>query len=1072
MTYARGDEMADTLDAGAAKSHTRLGTGETGEGRVPPAALRERYEEIHLIGEGAMGTVFRGWDPRLGRAVALKLLKSDDPDDTRRFLAEARAQARVQHDNVCRVYEVGEADGEPYIAMELIDGVPLDRAHPRMTLEQKVKVIREVAAALHEAHRLGLVHRDIKPGNIMVMTAEDGSLKPYVVDFGLAREVASSSGETLNNAIVGTPSYMSPEQAEGKTTLLDRRTDVYSLGATLYELIAGRTPFVGANAMSILTKVILEDAPGLGSIRRGVPTELETIVMTCLQRDPSRRYESARALGDDLQRFLDGEPILAKRASLAYVVWAKARKNRAVVLVASIGLSVALILGGMWVNAARHASEQARLARELGEDVKYAELFLRSAYGFPAHDIEREHRVVRARLAEIERRMAAAGRAGEGPGHYALGRGHLALHEYETARKQLERAFGAGYTKPEVHYALGLALGGRYQEELDGARRIEDGAAREAAIRKAEIRFRDPALQHLRESGGTEVESRAYIEGLVALYEKRYDDAAAKALSAAEESPWLYEAKKLEGDARFEAGITASESGRQEEGRRLFMMAIEAYRVASAMARSDAAVHEALAGSWIQVLWLDIWEGRDGRVAFESALAACRDALAVNPRSANAYSKQGRAYYHMGDHQLRSGGDPRPTLEKAAESGLAAIEKAPGDAISMDGVGIAHVYIAKYERRIGLDPVPSLERAMKSFDEANRVQPSFAWAWSDAGIALQIRAEYEADHGLDPRRTLDESVERYARAGKEDPTYTAAYSNMAFVLASRASYELSIGQDPRPSVQRAVEACASGAEINPKWLPMLNNRGWAELVAAQYEEATGADPTATLDRVEASFQVSLDLNEDEADTHFGMGAAKHVRALYLLRTNADPQKALDDARAELRRAAQLDAREPAIRLELGLLTMTMARRAALRGEDTSVLLDEAERVLREGLRINTRHAPLHAALAELLALRAESRTADDASREKLVAEGLAAADEALRHNPKWALAMAAKGVLLAQRARAGKDAARADDTRLAVEWLDKAIATNPLLPRRFKDTKFFESSRGPRVYSPRFPSAQ
>ncbi|MDC3954170.1 protein kinase domain-containing protein [Polyangium jinanense] len=1046
MNGARSDEMADTLDARAAKSHTRLGAGGSGEDRVPPAALRERYEELRLIGEGAMGTVFRGWDPRLGRAVALKLLKSDDPDDTRRFLAEARAQARVQHDNVCRVYEVGEADGEPYIAMELIDGVPLDRAHPEMTLEQKVKVIREVAAALHEAHRLGLAHRDVKPGNIMVTTAEDGSFKPYVVDFGLAREVSSSSGETLNNAIVGTPSYMSPEQAEGNTTLLDRRTDVYSLGATLYELIAGRTPFVGANAMSILTKVILEDAPGLGSIRRGVPTELETIVMTCLQRDPSRRYESARALGDDLQRFLDGEPIQAKRASVTYVLWAKARKNRAVVLVAGIGLSVALVLGGMWVNAARHASERARLARELGEDVKYVELFLRSAYGFPAHDIEREHRVVRARLAEIERRMAAAGRVGEGPGHYALGRGHLALHEYETARKQLERAFGAGYTKPEVHYALGLALGGRYQEELDGARRIEDGAAREAAIRRAEASFRDPALRHLRESGGTEVESRAYIEGLVALYEKRYDDAAAQARLAAEESPWLYEAKKLEGDARFEAGITASESGRQEDGRRLFAMAIDAYQAASAMARSDAVVHEALAEAWNQWLLLDIWEGRSHRASFEAALAACDAALASNPRSVSALRKKGRAHFHVGNTELRRGEDPRPTLESGIDIWLSAKRLSPEDAISDDGVGNAYTYIAQHERKIGLDPIPSLERAMKSFDEATRIEPTLVWAWNDAGFALLVRADHERDRGIDPRPSIDRAVERFLRAAKEDSTYIGSYSNTAFVLSIRASYELSIGQDPRPSVERAVEACARGAEINPKWLPMLNNRGWAELVAAQYEEATGADPIATLDRVEASFQASLDLNRDEADTHFGMGAAKHVRALYLLRTNADPQKALDDARAELRRAAQLDAREPAIRLELGLLTMAMARRAALRGEDASVLLDEAERVLREGLRINTRHAPLHAALAELLALRAESRTVDDASREKRLAEGLAAADEALRHNPKWALAMAAKGVLLAQRARA-------EDTRLAVEWLDKAIATNPLLPRRFMDRR-------------------
>jgi len=1055
MNFARSDEMADTLEVDPAKgSHTRpSGGGGGGEaGRTPPAALRERYEELRLIGEGAMGTVFRGWDPRLGRAVALKLLKSDDPDDTRYFLAEARAQARVQHENVCRVYEVGEADGEPYIAMEFIDGVPLDRAQARMTLEQKVKVVREVAAALHEAHRLGLVHRDIKPGNIMIATAEDGALKPYVVDFGLAREI-SSSGETLQNAIVGTPAYMSPEQAEGNTAVLDRRTDVYSLGATLYELIAGRTPFVGTNAVAILTQVILEEVPALGKLRRGVPPELETIVMTCLQRDPTRRYESARALGEDLQRFLDGEPILARRASFTYVLWAKARKNKAVVLVGGIGLCVALVLSGMWVNAARHASEQARIARELGEDVKYVELFLRSAYGFPAHDIDREQRVVRARLAEIERRVAEAGSAGEGPGHYALGRGHLALHEYESARVHLERALEAGYSQPEVRYALGLALGGRYQEEITGARRIDDAAAREAVIRKAESNFRDPALRHLRESGGTAVESRGYIEGLVALYEKRYEDAAAKAIEAAEQSPWLYEAKSLEGDARFEAGIMASARGQKVEARRLFSLSVGAYEAAAGMARSDAVVLSALAESWIQLLLLDTWEGRSYDAAFNAAISACDRAITANPRSAAAFVKKGRAYFHVGVHQFRNGEDPRPTLERAIESGRSAHALAPEDAISMDGIGIAYVNVAKYERKIGVAPIPSLEQAMQHLDEATRIQPTLAWAWNDAGVALLHKASYESDTGVDPRPSSDAAMARFLRAASEDPAYIFPYANSVFVLAIRGGYELSCGLDPRASVRRAVEISERGTEIDPKWLPLLNNRGWAELVAAQYEEAKGDDPSSTLDRVEASFQQSLDLNKDEADTHFGMGAAKRVRARHQIREGGDPQKYLAEALAELRRAVELDAKEPAIRVELAELSMTIARHAISRDEDPTPHFDDAERVLREGLRINTRHAPLHAALAELLALRAERLPEKDKARDKLLAEGLSAADESLRHNPKWARAMGVKGTLLALRASKGEDAARAEDTRLALEWLDKALATNPLLPRRFADLR-------------------
>jgi eukaryotic-like serine/threonine-protein kinase len=1048
----RDGALANTLAVDPAMaSHKGLGRGDEGQSRLPPPALRERYKELRLIGEGGMGTVFRGWDPRLGRAVALKLLKSADPDDTRRLLREAQAQARVQHDNVCRVYEVGEADGAPYIAMELIDGAPLDRAQTKMSLEQKVKVVREVAAALHEAHRLGLIHRDIKPGNIIVNTDDDGALKPYVVDFGIAREITSSGLTLHTNVIQGTPEYMSPEQAEGASLALDRRADVYSLGATLYELVAGRPPFVGANALAILTQVMRGEAPAISSIRRGVPRDLDTIVMTCLQRDPSRRYESARALGDDLQRFLDGEPIQARRASFAYVLRVKARKHKAAVIIAVVGLCVALALAGMWVQAARHASEQASLGRELGEDVKYAELFLRSAYGLPAHDIERERRVVRVRLAGIERRMVEAGRAGQGPGHYALGRGLLALHDYEAARKHLELALAAEYTRPEVHYALGLALGGRYEEALDGARRIEDRAMREAAMLRAETSYREPAVRHLRASGGTEVESKAYIEGLVALYEKRYDDAAAKGIVAAGESPWLYEAKKLEGDARFWAGIAASESGKEEEAQRLFSLAIAAYGAAAAMGRSDSAVHEALAEVWLQVLWLDLWHGRPYRVAFETALSACDDASAADPRSARALIKKARAYSQVGAYQGRTGEDPRPMLGRALETALAAKRIAPEDAISAYSMGNALASIAKYERKVGLDPVPSIEQALKSFDETTRIQPTFAWAWSDAGVVVQVRAEYEIDKGLDPRAAIDDAVARYERALKENASYIGSYGNMAFIFLIRANYEMSVGRDPRPHARRAIESCARGAELNPHFLPILNNRGWAELVIGQYEEEIGADPSAALGRAEASFQASLDLNKDEADTHFGMGAAKHTRALYAIRTGADPTKALDEARAELERAVKLDPQESTIRLELGRLAMTMAQRPApLRGH-TAARLDEARKVLEEGVRINPRHAPLHAALAELFVLRAEHARSHEGEQDLEIDQGLAAAEKSLAINPRWAPALAAKGTLYALRARRGEAAARADDARRAAESLEAALATNPLLSQRYKD---------------------
>ena len=1018
-------------------------------GRALPAAFVARYEDIRRIGEGSMGTVFRALDTRLGRLVALKLLKSDDPADTRRFMREARAQARIQHDNVCRVYEVSEADGEPYIAMELIQGEPLDRAQHRMTLEQKVKVIREVAAALHEAHRVGLIHRDVKPGNIMVATADDGSFKPYVVDFGLAREVSSTS-ESVQNGITGTPAYMSPEQAEGNSALVDRRTDVYSLGATLYELIAGRTPFVGSNALTLLTKVMVEEPPALGSLRKGVPPHLETIVMTCLQRDPARRYESARALGEDLQRYLDGAQVQAKRPPLAYVLWQRAKRHKAVVVVASIGLCVAIVLGGMWIQAARHAAKQAELARELGEDVKYVELFLRSAYGFPTHDIDREQRVVRARLDAIQQRMTEAGRAGEGPGHYALGRAHVALHEYEPARTHLESALASGYTRPEVHYALGLALGGRYREELDAARRVEDEMARGEAKKKAESTYRDPALQHLRESGETAVESKAYIDGLVALYEQRYDDAAAKGVQAAKESPWLYEAKKLEGDALFDAGMAAVDQGRKEDARTLFGRASEAYEKGATMARSDGELHEAACGTWLQRLALDRWEGKPYQGAFDAALSSCDAALVANPRSPGPLNKKSRAYFWVGDLQSYTGEDPRPVFQRSAAMALDAKKLAPNDVISDDMIGNALVSIANHERKLGSDPRPRIAEALRHFDEAVRIEPSFAWAWNDAGRALMFNVEYENSMGIESLPSVAPSIQRFERAIKENSNDRIGYLNLTWVLVIRANYELSMGRDPKSTVTQAMDTCMRGRKIDPKWHPMMNNCGWAELVTAQYDEASGANPEPATNRTEQHFQSSLDIVKEDSDTQFGMGAAKHVRALYQMRQNADPSKTFAEARDLLRHAIELNGQEPAIHLELGTLMLEMGLATKMRGEDPAPSFDEAERVAREGLKVNPRHAALYATLAEVLALRAEHTTRKTEERDKLLDAGLAAADKALEYNPKWAVAMAAKGTLLALRAQTKKDAAQAEDKQSAIQWFDKAFARNALLPQRFK----------------------
>ncbi len=218
-------------------------------------------------------------------------MREATPEQAARLVNEARAQARVEHAHVCKVYGVGELDNKlPFIALQFIEGKTLSAVAKQMTREERIAVIRDVADALHAAHRQGLVHRDVKPSNILVERKETG-WHPYVTDFGIAREI-DAPGVTKTGVVTGTPLYMAPEQARGQTSQIDRRTDVYGLGATLYELLCGRRPFESDSTLVVMWKLLNEEVVPLRAIDPSIPVDLETIVGSVWRR--SRRAATTR----------------------------------------------------------------------------------------------------------------------------------------------------------------------------------------------------------------------------------------------------------------------------------------------------------------------------------------------------------------------------------------------------------------------------------------------------------------------------------------------------------------------------------------------------------------------------------------------------------------------------------------------------------------------------------------------------------------------------------------------------------------------------------------------------------
>ncbi len=683
----------------------------------------ERYELRGELGRGGMGVVHDAWDRELGRPVALKVLTQGanlSGSARQRFLREARAAARLVHPHIATVY-----DATPdAIAMQRVDGVTLDaRAwdEPR----ELVPLVRDAALAIHYAHGEGIVHRDVKPANLMVEAGDRPHV--YVMDFGLVKERAVKSSLSLSGGVVGTPAYMAPEQAAGRGGDVGPRTDVYGLGATLYACLAGGPPFEAEDVLQLLRSVADDEPRPLRTRAPAVDRDLATIVAKCMEKDPARRYASALALASDLQRWLDGEPVEARPASLAYRLRRYVSRRQGAFVAGLAAAGVAALIAAPLVMNARERRIAAESQRALVDRVfslsDVVQTALREAGSARASGVGHEQtafEILEAAVGECQAFLAE--RADVAHPWFFLGELRRAQGRHDEALVAFDRAAELRDDLERLPYERGLALAALvcasepYPDEPPHPERAE---WRRRAIEDLTRALRDEPAAATTEwhfARGQLAWLRGDLEGAV------------EALKESIEMDALFR------DAHFALSRVYLATGDDELAWRHSVITSDlvrglrpAYLVRGPTGDSPRPERELLTLSGIPELLFDF-----------------NLLLHVEPDDATAYGLRGqvqlrralRAQAQGASFELHTG------LEIAAREFSSALTVRPELAAALVNRGACRVQLARVLKSRGDDERARqlLQGAVGDYDAAVRLEPDLAVAWFDRALARLQRA--------------------------------------------------------------------------------------------------------------------------------------------------------------------------------------------------------------------------------------------------------------------------------------------------------------------------------------------
>ncbi|MBI3723112.1 tetratricopeptide repeat protein [bacterium] len=816
--------------------------------RADPARRFGPFLLLSELGKGGMGVVYRAWNDRLRRVVALKtILPGEGVDEAAvaRFKREAEAAARLRHPGIVSVHEAGEFEGRHYMAMDYVPGRSLEaRLRPgaeRIAFHRALEVVRDVARAAHYAHSQGVVHRDLKPQNIII----DASERPFVLDFGLAAIKGAGTRLTKTGASMGTPAYMPPEQANGEAA--DERADVYSLGATLYHVLTGRPPFSGETDVNMIVAVLTKEPVPPGKINARASGDLETICLKCLEKDKARRYPSALALADELDRFLAGDPIEARPIGPLQRFARRARRNKVSTALAALAVALVVALGVVALATAR-GTRNALVRAARGNAEGRWEALQKARRDTPklSSDVEaaaRQARLVPVLAKALDAREAAVSLAlvsDDADARARLFDTAFALGEVALEAEQWDLAASAFARAGELHMddahdsrartALDVVANARTEVERDHRLRVEAilDAARRGRLKDlggsngalfALVRFPEPQTVALIVSELDAITARlrrvthaAYldartprVEAAVSAWDRLRPGAALEQAVGSDLSLAEREVEGREVDERrgrsekprpFRQIVAARQGGElQADGAVLAVIACEALgwiRLSKGPAGEEA----------VEALGRYVFADEDGSRAAPAAIALCQlgtdRAVALVEAARMRFGADSDFWRQVHRFYARTPGH---------EDGE------PSSAIE---------YCERGERRY---QKRDLAGAIADFTKALDRDQLLVVAWNSRGIAWQEKGDF------------DHAIADLTKALEIDPRSPVPWANLALARRSKGDFE------------RAIADFDKAIALDPRSANLMVGRGGAHLdkgnvdrAIADYEKALELDP--------------------------------------------------------------------------------------------------------------------------------------------------------------------------------------------------------------------------------------